>query len=136
MIQEQQYDFINHEIWILTFGGGLQRTGVYGERVSDDSKSAFRDSVRNKVSTLVKNKYTKTVVSTDDHIENLIELKNWINANHSEILANNNIKLGVVQKILNLYLKYQWCLGLVKAPPNCPFDRIIISKMNLSNPPA
>jgi len=33
-------------------------------------------------------------------------------------------------------LKYQWCLGELATPPHCPFDRIIISKMKLPNPPA
>lgn len=136
MIDAQQSDFLNYEIWILTFGGGLQRSGIYVAGVSDENKSAFRDSVRNKISALVKSKYTKASVTSKDHINNLIEIKNWINTNHSEVLMNSNINLGVVQKLINLYLKYQWCLGLVKTPPHCPFDRIIISKMKLSNPPA
>jgi len=136
MVDAQQSDFLNYEIWILTFGGGLQRSGIYAAGVSDDKKLAFRNSVRNKISALVKNKYTKASVTSKEHIENLIEIKNWINTNHTSVLNDNNINLGVVQKITNLYLKYQWCLGLVKTPPHCPFDRIIISKMKLSDPPA
>lgn len=136
MVDTQQFDFLNHEIWALTFGGGLQRSGVYVAGVSDDKKSAFRNSVKNKIITLVKSKYTKSSVPSDEHIKNLITIKNWINTNYANVLSNSNINLGVVQKLTNLYLKYQWCLGLVEAPPHCPFDSIIISKMKLSKPPA
>jgi hypothetical protein len=135
MIAEKQSNFLNYEIWILTFGGGLQRSGVYEESAADEQRSEFRKGVRVKISELVKSKYTK-IVESEDHISNLLYLQRWIDDNYSEILANNHIKLGVVQKIFNLYLKYQWCLGLVKTPPHCPFDRIIISKFKLLNPPA
>lgn len=136
MIAMNKSDFLNYEIWILTFGGGLQRSGVYAANVSDINKSEFRNSVRNKINTLVKKIYRNSSVTSNEHIDNLEEIQNWINTNHSHVLKNGHIKLGIVQKLLNLYLKYQWCLGLVKEPPHCPFDRIIISKMNLSNPPA
>ena len=32
-------------------------------------------------------------------------------------------------------MKYLWCLGKVNKPPNCPIDRIIISKVDIKNPP-
>ena len=32
--------------------------------------------------------------------------------------------------MLNLYLKYQWCLGNIKEPPHFPVDRIIQQKLN------
>ncbi|MDQ7003852.1 MAG: hypothetical protein Q9N67_02570 [Ghiorsea sp.] len=135
-METKKSDFLNYEIWILTFGGGLQRSGVYTDNVSDANKSEFRNNVRNKINILVKNKYTKSSVTSKEHISNLIEIQKWINTNHSQVLKNRNIKLGIVQKLVNLYLKYQWCLGLIKTPPHCPFDRIIISKMKLPNPPA
>ena len=135
-METKKSDFLNYEIWILTFGGGLQRSGVYADNVSNDNKSEFRNNVRDKIKDLVESQYTESSVTSKKHISNLIEIQKWINTNHSQVLKNRSIKLGVVQKLVNLYLKYQWCLGLVKTPPHCPFDRIIISKMNLSYPPA
>ncbi|SDJ63273.1 hypothetical protein SAMN05216338_105731 [Bradyrhizobium sp. Rc2d] len=32
----------------------------------------------------------------------------------------------VAQKVLNLLLKYYWCLARIPEPPYCPIDRIII----------
>lgn len=135
MKKTKKSDFLNDEIWILTFGGGLQRSGVYVANVSDTNKSEFRNSVKDKINALVKSKYRKSSVTSEEHISNLVEIQNWINTTHSQVLKDRSIKLGIVQKLVNLYLKYQWCLGLVKTPPHCPFDRTIILEMKLSNPP-
>ena len=108
-------------------------------------RKEFRWGIRNRIESIVHNKYETTEVSSGDHIKALLDLKEWIDskyyhllANQSHIIAKGEITLGVVQKLLNLYLKYQWCLSLVcmPPPPHCPFDRIVISKMNLCNPPA
>jgi hypothetical protein len=136
MLETTQSIFINNEIWILTFGGAFQRSGLYAPSVSEINKSKFRTSIKIKINSLVNSEYKEGSVSSDKHINNLIELKKWINTNHAEVLNNGSIKLGIVQKLLNLNLKYQWCLGLIKTPPHCPFDRIIISKMKLPTPPA
>ncbi len=136
MVETQQADFLNYEVWILTFGGGFQRAGVYMADVVDEIKSEFREAIRNKISNIVLNKYKETSVTSAAHIKTLIDVKKWIDANYSHILTDGEIKFGVVQKLMNLYLKYQWCLGLVNMPPHCPFDRIIISEMKLHKPPA
>lgn len=47
------------------------------------------------------------------------------------ILKNGTYKYGVAQKLLNLALKYYWCLGYIPEPPHCPVDRIIIDKTQL-----
>ena len=136
MIKTQQADFMNNEIWILTFGGGFQRAGVYADNVSDQTKSKFRAAIRSKINSIVQRNYINKEVSSEAHIQTIVEIKKWIDNTYLKILANGEIKLGVVQKLLNLYLKYQWCLGIINTPPHCPFDRIIISKMKLNDPPA
>lgn len=136
MSKIKQAEFINYEIWILTFGGGFQRVAIYANNVSDKTKAEFRAAIRNKINKIVREEYKNTNVSSEDHVKTIIDIKKWIDKNHSNILKNGEVMLGVVQKLLNLYLKYQWCLGLVHTPPHCPFDRIIISQMKLPNPPA
>jgi hypothetical protein len=39
-----------------------------------------------------------------------------------------DLNRGIAQKLLNLYLKYLWCVGYIVEPPHCPIDRIIIGK--------
>lgn len=136
-LRTEQSKFIRDEIWILTFGGGFQRAGVYSKNtnVSEKDRKEFRRGIRNRIESIVHDKYETTEVSSADHIKTLLELKAWIDSNYSDILAKNEITLGVVQKLLNLYLKYQWCLDVVRMPPHCPFDRIIISEMELDGGP-
>lgn len=129
--KNRKAEFINNEIWILTFGGGLQRTGTYSVGIIKPQKDAFRNSVRGEISRLVNAQYVNAQVTSEAHIQNLIKLQNWINANHANVLREGGIRFGVVQKLLNLYLKYQWCLGLIEMPPHCPFDSIIIGELNL-----
>ena len=138
MANKQQTEFLNKEVWSLTFGGAFQRAGIYIYNVDISKKAEFRAAIRNKVNTIVQNKYKDkiTIVSSDAHMKTLLEVKEWIDENYSLILTNGEIKFGIVQKLVNLFLKYQWCMGLVGMPPHCPFDRIVISKMKLRNPPS
>ena len=79
----------------------------------------------------VENHYVHYTPTSDEHCNNLIEIKKWADRNFSQILSKNEIKLGVGQKLLNLYLKYLWCLDKVSKPPHCPIDRIIVNKLGL-----
>lgn len=48
-----------------------------------------------------------------------------------KLLASEGYKFGVAQNLMNLLLKYLWCLGYIPEPPPCPVDRIILSKTSL-----
>lgn len=134
-LKAKKADYLNYEIWIMTFGGAFGRANVYAENTDEDMKQDFRIAIREKINSTVVTKYTEFPVSSDKHIRNLKVIKGWIDANYSPILRNGEIKFGVVQKLVNLFLKYQWCLGLIKRPPHCPFDRTIIEMLKLKNPP-
>jgi len=47
----------------------------------------------------------------------------------SGILAGGRLRIGIAQKVVNLYLKYLWTMGWIEEPPHCPFDGIIIEKL-------
>ncbi len=135
MLETQKASFIDYEIWIMSFGGGFQRANVYDRNVDKRGKPEFRAAIREKVSSIVTDKYRKSAVLANEHVNVLVEIKEWIDSRFSSILRNGEIKFGVVQKLVNLYLKYQWCMGLIDRPPHCPFDRIVIGKLKLKNPP-
>jgi len=59
------------------------------------------------------------------HIDNLIVRAN---SAATEVLVELGYKYGAAQKLLNLFLKYLWCLGTIAEPPHCPVDRIIIGQ--------
>jgi len=123
--------FIDDEIWILTFGGGFQRANIYKKGVTDVQKKELRAYIKGYIRKLVKSSYTKKMSDDGSHIKNISRFCNDVSDNFKKILKRGRFKIGIGQKILNLYLKYLWCLGFIPEPPHCPFDRIIISKLGL-----
>jgi len=128
-MSESKQDFINNEFWVLTFGAAFQHAGVYAPNVDARTKAIFRLGIVTKIEMLVLEEYSTMMVGSEDHMANLLWLKDWIDEVFPQVLRGYEIKLGVVQKLLNMYLKYQWCNGNIQEPPHCPFDRKIISEL-------
>ena len=121
--------FIDNEIWILTFGGAFQRSGIYISGTKDGKKIEFRNQLRIKIEELVQQ--YKSNVDEIKHINNINEL---IDASVNEALKDGKLRFGIAQKLFNLYLKYEWCRGKIEEPPHCPVDRIVLSELNRNNP--
>lgn len=119
--------FINTEIWVLTFGGAFQRANVYAENVSENQRKELRDALIKFVEVNLLPQY-KIVVSEEVHINNIKAIVDY-SKKHNEVLKPGQLYFGVAQKLLNLYLKYQWCLGTIQMPPHFPVDRIIQEKL-------
>ena len=100
---------------------------VYKDNVAENEKMQFRSDIK---SFLIKleDKY-KNKITESEHLVILNKLKKDIENVGRVILNGSLISFGTVQKILNLYLKYLWCLGSIAEPPNCPIDRIILNKV-------
>ena len=126
-------DFIEGELWTLTTRGGLGARGgrnVYRLRpkVPDADKKRFHEFLRCSIKRFVNNSY-RNRISTECHIRNIEDLKRNVNQEFGYVLNDQRITLGVVQKLLNLQLKYQWVLGNLPTPPHCPFDAIVIKAL-------
>lgn len=137
-IKELKNDFIDNEIWILTFGGAFQRADIYKKDQSpnieqEKIRAQFREKIKQYIKQEIAHQY-KNIVDENQHIKNIINFTKW-SESFSAILNNGSLKIGVSQKLINLYLKYLWSLDLIETPPHCPFDRIIISKLGYDNPP-
>jgi hypothetical protein len=72
--------------------------------------------------------YKTGKVSDDLHIANIKSVQQYT-SNFDTLLTNGKFNIGVSQKLLNLYLKYLWCLDLILEPPHFPVDRIIQEKL-------
>ena len=121
--------FINNEIWILTFAGGFQRAKIYTGVIDEKQRSAYRQLLRNYIEELVAKHYQKNVSDAEhlEHINSIIAFSN----SQMEFKENVKMNFGIAQKLLNLYLKYLWCLGELKiVPPHFPVDRIIHEELN------
>ena len=121
--------FINNEIWILTFGGAFQRANIYKSDASDKEKGYFKTKTRGFIEDVILSNYKTGTVSDELHIENIKRISEYT-ANFSDVFVNGKINFGIAQKMLNLYLKYQWSLGNIPAPPHFPVDRIIQGELN------
>jgi len=138
-IQELRNKFIDEEIWILTFGGAFQRAEIYKkDNLSDTKREKIRTQFREEIKKYIRQEIApqyKNIIDENQHIENIEKFTEW-SKSFSEILNGGYLKLGISQKLINLYLKYLWSLNLIKTPPHCPFDRIIITKLGYYNPPS
>ncbi len=115
--------FLHNEIWVLTFGGAFQRANIYKPNVEMEQRAAFRIALKNFVIEHIIPQY-KEPVCEFSHVLNLEGIIAFSEKYH-EILNNEKLLIGVSQKLLNLALKYYWCLGEITTPPHCPIDRII-----------
>ncbi|MFZ3076880.1 MAG: hypothetical protein WA139_00310 [Candidatus Aenigmatarchaeota archaeon] len=129
MNENTKWEFIENEIWILTFGGAFQRSKSYEDDTPEDKKTKFREAIKQYIRDIVE-KYYRNGIDEKQHMKNIEELCNWASREYGKILNGGRLRIGVGQKILNLYLKYLWCLNKFASPPHCPIDRRIIIKID------
>lgn len=127
-IIESKNNFIQTELWYLTFGGAFQRVNVYTKEATDDQRKEVRAFLIGAVKKLVDEQYSKGSVSPEKHIEN-IEALIELSREKKDLLFNDYLHFGVCQKLLNLHLKYLWVFGMMPEPPHFPVDRIIQEKV-------
>lgn len=128
---KEKIEFLTNELWILAWGASVQRAKLFGEKADSDQSSVavttFRKNIIKFLTETIIPKYIEGCTE-EQHYENIETLIAHANEVDPGILGAAGYKYGVAQKLLNLALKYYWCLGLVNQPPHCPIDRIIISK--------
>ncbi len=121
--------FILDEVWLLSTLGAFQRAKIYLPNATENDKKLFRASLYKYIyENLIE--FYEDGVSEREHLLNIISISNY-STNFKNILNNGKINFGVSQKLLNLYLKYLWCLEQIPTPPHFPIDRIIQIKLGL-----
>jgi hypothetical protein len=122
----QRTEFIVRELWILAWAASVQRAKLYKKGNKNSKNDEFRIKIIDYLASDIIPEYKADITETKHYlnIENLIR---FANNNNFGVLSETGYKYGVAQKLLNLALKYYWCLGLIKEPPHCPVDRIIIN---------
>jgi len=133
-VQELKRQFLEDDVLLLTLQGALatrnQSSPVYGLGVSDREKELLKTSIREKLWQIGR-RYI-AVVSESDHIHNIERLASDLTDAFGDILDAGKFRIGIAQKLLNLYLKYCWALGWIPEPPHCPFDARIVRKLELT----
>ena len=120
---DQQLCFIKDEIWLLLYAGAFQHNSIYVTHTKEYQRKAFREGLRNYIEDVVHTTYNN-LVSDQNHGAYILSIIDYTRS-FSQILNRGELNVGTVQKILNLSLKYYWCLDLLPEPPHFPIDRII-----------
>ena len=125
--------FLETQMQRTSIQSAFQHGGIYLDEIADDQKGALRQTLE---TALDRASFAYERTRTDDeHCHTMTQLAGEIGDQHGHILQNQIFRIGIVQKALNLYLKYLWCLDLIPPPPHCPFDRGIIAQLGIPNPP-
>jgi hypothetical protein len=125
-------EFIQSEVWILSTFGAFQRANIYKDNIPEIEKKHFRFKLKEFIINVLVNDYRQDV-NEETHIQNIARLSKF-SKNFDSILQGGQLNFGVSQKLLNLYLKYLWCMDMVATPPHFPVDSIIQKKLRVSNP--
>lgn len=127
----QKEEFLINEIGTLSILGGFGRANIYKGGVGENDKNSFRRFIRKLLEQYGK-RYHSGNISEETHFMNIEKFSTEVTAACGRLLKGNRFRIGVAQKVVNLYLKYLWVLGLIPGePPHCPFDSQIIGKLSL-----
>ena len=121
--------FLNNELWTLTVGAAFQRAYLYAVNTPDDEKKKFKEATRYYIENTILPHYKEVKVNEENHVKYINELSDFTTS-FSSIFQKGRMNFGISQKMLNLYLKYQWCKGAIVEPPHFPVDRIIQEELN------
>lgn len=117
----------------LTFDGALQRANIYSTNAADSRKAAYRKDMAKELFNCLEQIQSTDPYTDDSHYDMLKRLSDNMSTKYQDILIGGRLRLGNTQKFLNLYWKVRWLLNKnIKQPIHCPFDSIIIKKLDKS----
>ena len=133
-IDEEKRLFIEHQVAVLSVMAAIQHNPTYNKDVTENDKKSFRIDLFCELRKYGR-KYGEKVEEAV-HMQYILDIASALSKKHKLILFGGVLRIGTVQKALNLYLKYLWCMGFIEIePPHCPIDRgVIIKAEGSSNP--
>ena len=120
--------FLDQETLTLALNGALSRNQTYCKDIKPGKKEEFRKALRDCLYSH-RDEYREEQISCKRHIDNIENLSSTLSERHGDILLGGEFRIGTAQKALNLYLKYCWARGIVKEPPHCPIDSIMLANV-------
>ena len=71
------------------------------------------------------NNQSNRMYDEKEHIKKIVQLKKTLESKYSKVLFQEKFRVGVSQKVINLFFKYLWSAGLMNEPVHCPIDNIV-----------
>jgi len=124
-------EFIKKIILGRTIQAAFQRGKVYKDGLDRKEKYELKSSIKKKLEQMA-SRYINEV-SEEEHIRNIKSLSQTISKKHGSKLKNKSLRIGTSQKLLNVYVKFLWCLGEAKEPKHCPIDSIVLREIKLND---
>lgn len=127
----EKQQFVCGEVFVAAWGASVQHASLYNAKPKTKARDAFRAKIERHIFSEIIPQYLASQFDEEAHIANIAKLCEFGSAKGRGLLRRRGYKFGVAQKLLNLLLKYLWCLGRIPEPPHCPVDSIIIGKTRL-----
>jgi len=132
---DDKQKFLLREIITMSINGGLQHSTTYNKTTTADSQE--RKDLKKSISDfLISEIICKTNFTEEEIIKLIVKLSETLSKSkkHTKILNDGKFRIGISQKIINLFLKYIWTLVWFKdVPPLCPIDKTILNKIRRYN---
>lgn len=122
--------FIIDQFLNMTIQAGFntrnKKSKIYADSItiSDSNKIELKNAICSILLHAAEN------ITTEIELENeILKINKMSKERFSNILFGNEIRIGICQKLVNLFLKYMWSAKFIKEPLHCPFDRIVIENI-------
>jgi hypothetical protein len=128
-----QEDFLNRYNQSRTIKEALSKSisaAVQHNKLYNNLSNKERERVRDfwSVSLLkLSCRYVKEIWNEHQYEDEIIKLKNIMNDNFVRLI---DFRISHSQKSISIFFKHMWCLGDLPIPPQCPVDRIILTRAN------
>ncbi len=125
--------FMLEQVWMMCWNASVQRGNLYRNNCDEREKKKFRKELIQFITINIIPAYEKALVNEERHYSHLERIIDRANQLGHTVLKSPGYKAGVAQKLLNLALKYYWCLGKITQPPHCPIDSIILHEAGIND---
>lgn len=126
-VKVQKEKFLKNEIETSAVFAGFARARIYKKDITEQEKTIFKRFIKKKLGEYGE-QYRFGAVSENEHFLNIERFSEEVTGAHGLLLEDEEFRIGVAQKVLNLYLKYLWVLWDIKIF-HCPFDSRVISQL-------
>jgi hypothetical protein len=122
--------FSRNALWGISIRSSFQRSYIYKKDANDKLKIAFKNELQELVFEIVY-QYENGSIDEKTHLSNIDRIKKWTRK-FGDLFVDGEMKYGICQKLLNVFLKELWCAGKIQFdPPHLPVDRLIQEKLKL-----
>ncbi|MDD2610027.1 MAG: hypothetical protein PHX60_10095 [Giesbergeria sp.] len=126
--------FLCYELGLLSLKAALSTRNseapVYMKGIEFHQRKKEKEIFRGVLGKL-EEMYAKGCVTEVQHVNFIAVTADEVSNAIGESLHKGRFRIGVMQKLINLHLKYLWVAGYIKEPPHCPIDGIIRDKARI-----